>query len=115
MASCYSSSEIFDFQADAIQFKKWNANEPETDFVSHAKKAVLHALNNELTDKQREYYTLYHLNGFSISEIARMKAVNKSTVSRMLAMAQKKMSRVMRYTAPHLLLSPMQERNRRVI
>lgn len=114
MASYYSPSEIFEFQADAIQFAKWNENEVETDFVSHAKKATLKALNEELTEKQKRYFTLYHINRTSIEEIAKLEGVNKSTVSRTLTRARKKMSKVLRYTAPYLLNEQAETRNRRV-
>ena len=40
MASCYSSAEIFQLNADAMQYAKWNANEADVDFVAHAKNCV---------------------------------------------------------------------------
>ena len=103
MASQYSAAEIFQFQSDEMQFKKWNTNESDADFVEHAKKVVLFAIQNELTEKEREYYTLYYVQRMPMTEIAKLKGVYKSTVSRALTRATKKLHNVMRYTAPHLL------------
>lgn len=113
MASQYSSAEIFEFQSDAEQFKKWNANEEEADYVSHSKRAAAAALERELTETQKLYYVAYYLSGISIPEIAEIYGVNKSTVSRTLSRATKRLARVLRYSAPHLLNQPAVAKNRR--
>lgn len=113
MASGYSSDEIFGFQADAIQFAKWCSNEEELDYSSHVKKALLVAFNEELTEKQKMYYTMYYIDKISIPDIARMVGVNKSTVSRTITRATKILHSVLRYSAPHLLNQQANTRNRR--
>ena len=113
MASCYSSAEIFKLNADAMQYAKWNANEADVDFVQHAKNCVAVAIKNELTEKQRLYLFMYLLEQKTMDQIASELGVNKSTVSRTVTAARKKISKVLRYTAPHLINAKAQERNRR--
>ena len=112
-AGKYSSAEIFELQANASQFAKWDENEEDADFVAHAKKAAMIALAEELTDKQKKYYVMYHLNNLSIPEIAEMEGVNKSTVSRTITRAAKRLAKVLRYSAPHLLNASAPARNKR--
>jgi RNA polymerase sigma factor (sigma-70 family) len=114
MASQCDSATIFELQSNANQFREWNANEPDVDFVSHAKRAAATALERELTETQRLYYIAYYLNGISMPEIADMYGVNKSTVSRTLTRATLRMARVLRYSAPHLLNQNADTKNRRV-
>jgi RNA polymerase sigma factor (sigma-70 family) len=113
MASGYSSAEIFEFQCNKIQFENWNANEEEIDYISHSKKAVLVAINEELTEKQKQYYTMYYIDKISITDIALILGVSKSTVSRTITRATKILHRVLRYSAPHLLNASANTRNRR--
>ena len=113
MASSYSSSEIFEFQANAKALEEWDANEGDADFIAHCKKAVQVAVDRELTGRQRQVYLLYYLDGISIPQIAGQFGVNKSSVSRMLRRANEKLARVMRYAAPHLLHAQAVRRNRR--
>lgn len=113
MASQYSNAEVFEFQSNAEQFRKWNANEADADFVSHSKRAAAAALERELTETQRLYYIGYYLSGISIPEIAKIYGVNKSTVSRTLSRATKRLARVLRYSAPHMLNMTADTKNRR--
>ena len=113
MASQCDSAKIFELQSNAIQFRKWNANESDIDFTSHTKRAAVVALERELTETQRLYYTAYYLSGFSIPKIAGMYGVNKSTVSRTLTRASKRLARVLRYSAPHLMNQTADTKNRR--
>lgn len=110
----YSSSEIFDFQANAFQFKKWlESEEDNTNYMTHAKKAVSVAINEELTETQRIYFTMYFLERRTISQIANLYGVNKSTVSRTLKVAKNKLARVLKYSAPNLLNAFVEKRNKR--
>lgn len=110
----YSRAEILEHHSDANQFREWSANEADVDFVSHAKRAAATALERELTETQRLYYIAYYLDGISMPEIADMYGVNKSTVSRTLTRATKRMARVLAYSAPHLLNQIADTKNRRV-
>ena len=113
MASQYSSAEIFGFMSDELQYRKYFEGESHDEFLEHAKKAIMVAINEDLTEKQRKYYTQYYLNGISIPEIASMECVNKSTVSRTLTRATIKIHKAMRYSAPRFLHSQPNTKNRR--
>lgn len=54
-------------------------------------------MNNELTEVQRQTLTAYYFYHFTISEIARMRSVNKSTVSRTLKRAEHRIKRCLQY------------------
>ena len=110
----YTSQEIFDWRANDLQFKKWSEEQPpDTDFLVHLKHAAGVALREELTDSQKAYFAMY-LQGRSVSEIAQSFGVNKSTVSRGLTRAKKRLARVLRYAAPHMAKAHMETRNRRL-
>ena len=112
MASSFSSAEIFALQTDAKQYADWNENEPDVDFVQHTKNCVAFAVQNELTEKQRQYFLKYYIDRKNMQQIASEFGVNKSSVSRTLYAARKRLARVLAYTAPHLLRAKMKEGNR---
>ena len=110
----YTSQEVFDWRADNLQFKKWlEDQQPDVDFLTHLKHAAGVALSEELTDSQQAYFHMY-LQGRSVSEIAQSFGVNKSTVSRGLTRAKKRLARVLRYAAPHMMRQQMETQNRRL-
>lgn len=111
----YSSAEIFDMQANALSFAQWaELDEDGPDYRAHVKKCVAKAIMEELTDRQRQYFLMYFVDNRTILQIAEMVGVNKSTVSRTLTAAKKKLARVLRYSAPQLINANMEMRNRRV-
>lgn len=113
MASALSSAEIFQIASDKLQFEKWNTNEPEAEFVYHAKKCVMLAIEKELTERQRLFFTMYFVDGKTMQQIADEIGVSKPTVSKTVSAAKKKLAKVLRYSAPHLINANVQERNRR--
>lgn len=114
MGSELSKFEILELVSNSNQYKERNSNEEEFDFVGHTKKAVLIAINEELTEKQRLYFTMFYLQNMTETQIAESFGIHKSTVCRTLQRAKVKISKVVRYSAPHLLNAPIQKRNRRV-
>ena len=62
-----------------------------------AENAVIMAIDEELTDKQREVLLLYYFEGKSTIEIAKMLGVNKSSVSRLLSRAKMRIEKVLKY------------------
>lgn len=54
-------------------------------------------IENELTNRQREIITLYYFQGKTIIEIAGKLDINKSSVSRTLGRARKRIARSMKY------------------
>ncbi|MBR4283065.1 MAG: sigma-70 family RNA polymerase sigma factor [Clostridia bacterium] len=63
----------------------------------NAENAVIMAIDEELTNKQREVLLLYYFEGKSTIEIAKMLGVNKSSVSRLLSRAKKRIEKVLKY------------------
>lgn len=113
----YSSDEIFGFLADRHQFQKWAESDQESteaNFVSHTKRAVIVAIDRELSETQKRYFLMYFLEGKTIQQIADVCGVNKSTVSRVLATSRKRLADVVRYSSPQLMNASGTTRNRRV-
>lgn len=60
-------------------------------------KRVLAVIENELTEKQQEVIRAYYLEGKSIPEIADERGINKSSASRCLRRAEKKVRLCLKY------------------
>ena len=58
---------------------------------------IREVIRNELTDFQRDAIIAYYFHRNTISEIAALRGVNKSTVSRTLRRAEEKLRRYLRY------------------
>lgn len=116
MASGYSKAEIFQFKADAKQFADWNASEADVDFdfTDHSKRCVAIAIERELTEKQRQYFIMYFIERKTMDCIANEFGVNKSTVSRTISAAKRRLHRVLAYSSPHFLNANQTERNKRI-
>lgn len=54
-------------------------------------------MENELTEKQREYITAYYINGEKQQAIADRYGVNNSTVSRTIQKGMRKLQKIGRY------------------
>ncbi len=54
-------------------------------------------IQHELTQIQREVLTAYYFQEMTIPEIAQMRGVNKSTISRTLKRAEMRMQRCLKY------------------
>lgn len=62
------------------------------------KEAVLKAMENELSDKQRQTLELYYFKEMTMQEIADELGVCRSTVSRSLSRARSRISRCVKYS-----------------
>ena len=78
----FSRTEIFNFLADAKVLEEWDANDG---FVDRSRQAVEDAVGRVLTDRMRQVYVMYYLDGISTTQIAEMLGVNRSTVSRTIS------------------------------
>lgn len=58
---------------------------------------IREVIRNELTDFQRDAIIAYYFHRNTISEIAALRGVNKSTVSRTLHRAEEKLRRYLKY------------------
>lgn len=97
MASRYSSSDIFEIIENKSQYEKWVESETDLDFADHMKRAAAAAYNRELSDRQKQYFTMYFLEGFTVREIASIAGVNPSTVSRTIKRASNNLAKVLAY------------------
>ena len=61
------------------------------------RKSLYGIINGELSQKEKEYFCLYIFEERSINEIALMKNVNKSTVSRAIKNAVRKIRKILFY------------------
>ena len=69
-------------------------NRPE---IARMKRLLRRAIRYELTDRQRECLTLHYLEGMQMTEIARSLDLSKSTVSRHIAAAKRKLRHIASY------------------
>ena len=60
-------------------------------------KRVQRVIREELTENQREILLAYYMENLTIPQIADLRGVNKSTVSRTLHRAEGKLRRYLRY------------------
>ena len=64
---------------------------------AEAKRRISRVVAAELTDIEREVLVAYYLQETNIPQIARERGVNKSSVSRALSRAEKKLKKFLRY------------------
>ena len=67
------------------------------------KRSLLRALQEDVTERQREMLALYYAQGLTMPEIGRRLGVNKSTVSRTIRRGEARLRRCLRYGAARLL------------
>ena len=94
-----------DEQMNHVSFVQWLFSERGTNSaeLAHCRNAVIVAVNEYLSDTQRTYLVHYFVDGLTITQIARMYEKNKSTVSRGVNAALKKLYMCLRFTTPKLL------------
>lgn len=74
--------------------------------LERAKRALKIALRDCVTDKQREYLTLYFAERLSMPEIASLYGVNKGTVSRVIHSGLRRLYGYLRFSPPIFLDCP---------
>ena len=60
---------------------------------------LIRALQEDVTERQRQALTLYYAEGFNMREIGELLGVNKSTVSRTIKRGERRLQRCLRYGA----------------
>lgn len=90
-------------------FQQWQLaiGQAPDEVMKHCKRCVTVALNEELTCAQRLYLTAYIVDGLTMDEVGKKYGVDKSTVSRTIARARRRLFRVLRYSNPRFLNLPM--------
>ncbi len=69
-------------------------------YIAHLIKQLRRAVDSELSQHQRAVVIGYYFESKSVSEIAKERGVNKSTVSRTLSRARARLSLALRYAEP---------------
>ncbi len=88
---------LSDDNSDLIAFSLYqhgSSNRPERERM---KKILARAIRHELTDRQRDCITMYYLEGIKMKDIAVMLHLSKSTVSRHIKSATRKLQKVASY------------------
>ena len=75
-------------------YQQGGDNRPE---LERMKRILYMAIRYELTDRQRDCLTQYYLDGIRMTEIARRMNLSKSTVSRHISAATRKLRKVAAY------------------
>ena len=89
---------------DQYALDLWKHESDEEDlFHEHLLNALRVAVAEELTEVQRRYIQEYYYNLKTYKEIANMFSVNPATVCRSVALAKKRLEKVLRYATPELL------------
>ncbi len=104
-----TASEI---HQDEFAFSKWlsaAADEPNAG-RSYALELMGKAMREELTEIQLNYAILYYVHRKPMHEIAEIYGVNKSTVSRTLTRARRKLEKVLRCSSPILLRASLKNK-----
>lgn len=99
---------LFEFCGDKSQYAAWLLGESpeETDFHIHTIKALRVAMDEELTDKQREYIEMFFAYGMNVREIGQEMGVAELTVRRTINRGLDRLYHVLRYANPRYLAFP---------
>lgn len=84
------------------QMSEYNTN---AEMLTRAKRNLVRALNQDITGRQRQFLTMYYVEGLSMVEIARRLGLDKSTVSRTIRRGTDRLRRVLRYGAEAFLIA----------
>ena len=81
-----------------------NCENTNTQTLDRTKAALLKAIREDVTDKQREYLLRYYGQGKNMIEISQELGVDKSTVSRTIKRGEARLRRCLRYGAKQFLV-----------
>ena len=69
----------------------------ESERRNHLKRIMWRIIQEELTEIQRQTFLDYHIRDMTVTKIAAIRVVNRSTVSRTLKYAEQKIHRYTKY------------------
>lgn len=97
--------EPAEYKQDAYVFRQWllSAASDNSKELTQAKKNIGKAMRHLLTEKQLLYATMYYVEGKNIPRIEIELGVDRSTVSRTLKRARKRLKFALMYSGPLLL------------
>lgn len=90
--------EIFGERAALLQYNAGDSNRP---YLEHLVRQLRAAIDEVLTEPQKKAVTGYYFEGRTLTDIAAELKVNKSTVSRNLARAKRRLAAVLRFVQPY--------------
>lgn len=80
-----------EFQIDRAALRAWEiGNSDNGEELERLKVCLLRAIKMALTDKQKEYLIMYYYDGLQTTEIAKLAGKDKSTISRTINRALKR-------------------------
>ena len=92
------------YAADMAVYSRQMAGDNSRE-ISQLKRNLIHALQEDITEKQRTALLLYYGEGYTMQEIGEKLGVDKSTVSRTIKRGEKRLQRCLRYGAEAYLRS----------
>lgn len=104
----------YEIESDKAQLSAWLTADTDRQDAEYEqmKRTIAMAIREELTQKQREYLTMYYVEKLTMEEIADSCGVNKSSVCRTINRAENRIAKVMRYAFKRLQ-GPAQSKHRR--
>ena len=112
MNTLMEREQLYDIALKEEAKRRWIQSQRDEDApISEQKraKAIMgKAIWSELTEKQRQYVVAYY-GGMKMDAIAKAVGVNKSTVSRTILRAHRRLRHVLKYCGPQLLRAALEE------
>lgn len=100
--------DIIQFKQDKVVYDYWFSRQfggesDDCDLLEKISAMLYAAIQLELSEKQRIYFTEYYLEGLTVCEIGDEHGVNVSSVSRTIGRARGRLERVLKYVDPKLM------------
>ena len=92
-----STTRASEFQGDLTVWLRSQAGTND-EALERLRKNLTAVIRDELTPKQQEVLQLYYFEGLRMKDIAERLKVNRSTVSRNLMRAQRKLAKYLKYS-----------------
>lgn len=86
-----------DHNSDIIAFSLYQQGSSNRMERERMKAILARAIRRELTDRQRDCITMYYLEGMKMRDIAQTMRLSKSTVTRHIQSATRKLQRIASY------------------
>lgn len=85
---------------ESLAIALWQQENGEDNSIQmhRLKRNLLRALERELTQRQRDFVTMYFIDGLSMTQIASAYGVNVSTVSRTIKRGKYRLEKCLRYS-----------------
>ena len=88
---------LSDLGAEHIAYSLYQQGSTNRAERERMKKILIRAIRHELTDRQRDCLTMYYLEGMKMKDIAKAMGLSRSTVTRHIDAATRKLRKVASY------------------